>query len=130
MKTKMEKCCATMPASKNNENVKITATDQYLTFRDGESNKVIGKIASGEGYICEYDLPTNVTKVYKSMFSIYDEIRIDISEPYFVINEDIYDFMIDFYYENRNVKIVKTPCEIYGEYGYIGNRTCSVYCGN
>ena len=130
MKTKMEMCGVTMPASKNNANIKITATDQYLTFCDGESGKVIGKIENGEGYICEYNLPTNVTKVYKSLYSVYDEIKIDISEPYFVINGDLYDFMMDFRYENKNVKIVKTPCEIYSESGYIGNNTCSVYCGN
>ena len=110
--------------------VKITATDKYLTFRDSSTGKVISKIAKGEGYLGEYDLPANVTKVYKSYYSINGEIKIDVSEPHFVINGDLYDFMMDFCYENRNIKIVETSCEQWSGIGYIGNDTCSVYCGN
>ena len=109
-------------------NVKITATDKYLTFREG--GKVIGKIAKGEGYIGEYDLPTNVTKVCKSYYNVNGEIKINISDPDFVIQWDLYDLMMDFLYENRNVKIVETSCEQWSESGYIGNDTCSVYCCN
>ena len=108
--------------------VKITATSKYLTVRDG--GKVIGKIAKGEGYLGEYDLPANVTKVYKSYYNVNGEIKIDVSEPDFVINGDLYDFMMDFCYENRNIKIVETSCEHWSGEGYIGNDTCSVYCGN
>lgn len=108
--------------------VKITATSKYLTVRDG--GKVIGKIAKGEGYLGEYDLPANVTKVYKSYYNVNGEIKIDVSEPDFVINGDLYDFMMDFCYENRNIKIVETSCEQWSGEGYIGNDTCSVYCGN
>ena len=108
--------------------VKITATDKYLTFHEG--GKVIGKIAKGEGYISEYDLPTNVTKIYKSYFNINGKIKIDMSYPDLVIHGDIYDFMLDFCYKNKNVKIVETPCEKWSEIDYIGNDTCLVYCGN
>ena len=108
--------------------VKITATDKYLTFR--ECGKVIGKIAKGEGYISEYDLPANVTKVYKSYYNVNGEIKIDVSAPDFVIHGDMYDFMMDFQFENRNIKIVETSCEQWSGEGYIGNDTCSVYCGN
>lgn len=107
--------------------VKITATDKYLTFHEG--GKVIGKIAKGEGYLGEYDLPTNTTKVYKSYYNVNGEIKIDISEPDFVMNGDLYDFMMDFQYENRNIKIVETSCEQWSGEGYIGQDTCSVYCG-
>ena len=110
--------------------VKITATDKYLTFRDSSTGKVLGKIAKGEGYIGEYDLPTNMTKIYKSYYNVNGEIKIDVSEPDFVINGDLYDFMMDFCYENRNIKIVETSCEQWSGEGYIGNDTCSVYCGN
>ena len=108
--------------------VKITATSKYLTVRDG--GKVIGKIAKGEGYLGEYNLPANVTKVYKSYYNVNGEIKIDVSEPDFVINGDLYDFMMDFCYENRNIKIVETSCEQWSGEGYIGQATCSVYCGN
>ena len=107
--------------------VKITATDKYLTFR--ECGKVIGKIAKGEGYIREYDLPANVTKVYKSYYAINGEIKIDVSTPDFVIHGDLCDFVMDFCYENRNVKFVGCSCEQWSGEGYIGNDTCSVYCG-
>lgn len=107
--------------------VKITATDKYLTFHEG--GKVIGKIAKGEGYFGEYDLPTNVTKVYKSYYNVNGEIKIDVSSPDFVINGDLYDFMMDFQYENRNIKIIGTSCEQWSGEGYIGQDTCSVYCG-
>ena len=110
--------------------IKITATDKYLTFRDGSTGKVIGKIAKGEGYIGEYDLPTNVTKVYKSYYAVNGEIKIDMSEQDFVIPGDLYDFMMDFQFENKNIKIVETSCEQWSGEGYIGNDTCSVYCGN
>ena len=107
--------------------VKITATDKYLTFNEG--GKVIGKIAKGEGYLGEYDLPANITKVYKSYYHVNGEIKIDVSAPDFVINGDIYDLIMDFQFENRNIKIVETSCEQWSGEGYIGNDTCSVYCG-
>ena len=117
----------TSTASATTTAVKITATDKYLTFHEG--GKVIGKIAKGEGYLGEYDLPTNVTKVYKSYYAVNGEIKIDMSEPYFVINGDFYDLMMDFTFENRKVKIVETSCELWCTSGYIGNEICSVYCG-
>lgn len=126
MKNSMTTTTATSTASATT--VKITATDKYLTFRDG--GKLIGKIAKGEGYMGEYDLPANVTKVYKSYYAVNGEIKIDVSEPYFVINGDIYDFIMDFQFENKNVKIVESSCEQWSGEGYIGNGICSVYCGN
>ena len=120
----------TSTSSATTTTVKITATSKYLTFRDGITGKVLGKIAKGEGYISEYDLPTNITSLYKSHYNVNGEIKIDVSEPHFVINGDIYDFMMDFCYENRNIKIVETSCEQWSGEGYIGQATCSVYCGN
>ena len=107
--------------------VKITATDKYLTFHEG--GKVIGKIAKGEGYISEYDLPTNVTKVYKSYYNIDGEIKINVSEPDFVIPGDLYDFMMDFCDENRNIKWGLSSCEQWSSKGYIGSSPCDVSCG-
>ena len=107
--------------------VKITATDKYLTFHEGD--KVIGKIAKGEGYFGEYDLPTNVTKVYKSYYNVNGEIKIDVSSPDFVIKGDLYDLIMDFQFDNKNVKIIETSCEQWSGEGYIGQDTCSVYCG-
>ena len=108
--------------------VKITAIEKYLTFY--EDGKILRRIAKGEGYISEYDLPTNVTKIYKSYFNINGKIKIDMSYPDLVIHGDIYDFMLDFCYKNKNVKIVETSCEKWSEIDYIGQDTCSVYCGN
>ena len=108
--------------------VKITATDKYLTFHDG--GKGICKIAKGDAYFSEYDLTTNITKVYKSVYNVNGEIKIDISAPDLVVNRDLYDVMMDFQFDNKNVKIIDSQCEIYRGIGYIGNDTCSVYCGN
>ena len=126
MKNSMTTTAST--ASATTAEIKITATDKYLTFRDG--GKVIGKIAKGEGYIGEYNLPANVTTVYKSYYAVNGEIKIDMSEPDFVIHGDMYDFMMDFQFENRNIKIVETSCEQKSGGDYIGNHTCFLYCGN
>ena len=108
--------------------VKITAIENYLTFY--EDGKILRKIKKGEAYISEYDLITNTTNVYKSYFNINGKIKIDMSYPDLVIHGDIYDFMLDFCYKNKNVKIVETSCEKWSEIDYIGQDTCSVYCGN
>ena len=106
----------------------VTATDKYLTFREG--SKVICKIAKGDAYYSKYDLPTNITEVNKPHNNVNGEIKIDVSNPDFVIHGDLHDLMMDFQFENRNVKIVDSSCEIYSGIDYIGNEICSVYCGN
>ena len=105
----------------------VTATDKYLTFREG--GKVICKIAKGDAYYSKYDLPTNITEVYKPHYNVNGEIKIDVSNPDFVIHGDLHDLMMEFQFENRNIKIVETSCEQWSGEGYIGNDTCSVYCG-
>ena len=108
--------------------VKITATGKYLTFHEGGEG--ICKIAKGDAYFSEYDLPTNITRVYQSHYSVNGEIKIDVSYPDFVIKGDLFDVMMDFQFDNKNVKIIDSQCELYRGIGYIGNDTCSVYCGN
>ena len=87
--------------------VKITATDKYLTFRDGVSGKVIGKIAKGEGYIIEYNEDYNETNVYTSGDARRDcdyLFFLDVIE--FTIKGDIYEPMLAFF-EEKNIKIIK-----------------------
>ena len=126
-----------MPVNKNNANVKVSATDKYFTFRDGDTGKVIFKIAKREGYIREYDEENNVTKVYLTgdsrcecgEFGTIYEYKIDISEPDFVINGNVDEVIFDFLDENRNVEFVGKSCYIMKGNHFWYTDTCSVYCG-
>ena len=118
----------TTSTSRATTEVKITAIDRYLTFY--EDGKVIRKIAKGEGFKIEYDSSTNVTNVYKSYFNVNGKIRIDVSYPDGIIDGDIYEFMLDFFAKNRNIKIVEASYEQWSGEDFLGNDTCSVYCGN
>ena len=110
--------------------VKITATDKSLTFHEGGKLPINIKIKKDEGYIIEYDLATNMTNMYKSYYNLNGKIKIDVSYPDCFIYGDIYDFMLDFFDKNRNIKIVESSCEKQSDGDYIGNDTCLVYCGN
>lgn len=111
-------------------NVKITATDKYLTFRDGVSGKVIGKIAKGEGYIIEYNEDYNETNVYTSGDARRDcdyLFFLDVIE--FTIKGDIYEPMLAFFAENQNIKSGWSSCsKIQGGNVWCGD-TCSVFLG-
>ena len=109
--------------------VKITATDKSLTFYEDGKLPINIKIKKGEGYIFEYDLATNVTNVYKSYFNVNGIIKIDVSYLDCFIDGDVYDYMMEFLYKNKNVKIVEAPCEKQSDIDYIGTDTCFVYCG-
>ena len=110
--------------------VKITATDKYLTFRDGVSGKVIGKIAKGEGYIIEYNEDYNETNVYTSGDARSDcdyLFFLDVIE--FTIKGDIYEPMLAFFEENKNIKSGWSSCsKIQGGNVWFGD-TCSVFLG-
>ena len=110
--------------------VKITATDKYLTFRDGVSGKVIGKIKKGEGYIIEYDEDYNETNVYTSGDARRDWdylFFLDVIE--FTIKGDIYEPMLAFFEENQNIKSGWSSCsKIQGGNVWFGD-TCSVFLG-
>ena len=137
MKNVMEMCMVKMPENKNNANVKITATSKYLTYRDGCTGKVIGKIAKGEGCISEYDEDNNVTNIYTSgdarcdcgQYGAIYEYKIDMSEPDFVIHGDLHDVELDFFEENRKVTFVGKSCYIMNGNHFLYSDTCSVYCG-
>lgn len=128
---------STASASASATTVKITATDKYLTFRDGVSGKVIGKIGKREGYISEYDEDNNGTNIYTSgdarcdcgEFGVIYDYKIFYSEPAFVLTGDIYEPMLDFYDLNRNVKFSQRSCaKIQGSHVWYGD-SCNVYCG-